>query len=128
MGTPYTFDLGMSCHSTSLELFYFDENFRRHSLWVGPFTRWTNFTLAPLSTYWNHASDSNNYNHYCLQSERRGVCTLDSYFLGYYTFSRPPQTEALVQRDLSADHGSYQWYVRSDDFFDHSATREYGLS
>ena len=39
MGTPYTFDLGMSCHSTSIELFYFDDSFRRYSLWVRPFSR-----------------------------------------------------------------------------------------
>ena len=36
MGTPYTFDEGMSCHSTRIELFYFDDNFRRIALWVRP--------------------------------------------------------------------------------------------
>ena len=34
MGTPYTFDKGMSCHSTSIELLYFDDNFCRIALWV----------------------------------------------------------------------------------------------
>ena len=34
MGTPYTFDRGMWCHSTSIELFYFDDNFSRIPLWV----------------------------------------------------------------------------------------------
>ena len=38
MGTPYTFDLGMSCHSTRVELFYFDDNFRRIAQWVPPFS------------------------------------------------------------------------------------------
>ena len=37
MGTPYTFDEGMSCHSTRIELFYFDENFRRIAQWARPF-------------------------------------------------------------------------------------------
>ena len=37
MGTPYTFDEGMSCHSSRIELFYFDENFRRIAQWVRPF-------------------------------------------------------------------------------------------
>ena len=36
MGTPYTFDEGMSCHSTRIELFYFDDNFRRIAQWVRP--------------------------------------------------------------------------------------------
>ena len=39
MGTPYTFDEGMSCRSTRIELFYFDDNFRRIAQWVPPFTR-----------------------------------------------------------------------------------------
>ena len=34
MGTSYTFDEGMSCHSTSIELFYFDDNFCQILLWV----------------------------------------------------------------------------------------------
>ena len=34
MGTPYTFDEGMSCHSTRIELFYFDDNFCRIAQWV----------------------------------------------------------------------------------------------
>ena len=38
MGTPYTFDEGMSCHSTRIELFYFDDNFRRIAQWVRPLT------------------------------------------------------------------------------------------
>ena len=37
MGTPYTFDEGMSCHSTRIELFYFDDNFRRIAQWVHSF-------------------------------------------------------------------------------------------
>ena len=37
MGTPYTFDEGMSCHSTRIEWLCFDDNFRRYSLWVRPF-------------------------------------------------------------------------------------------
>ena len=37
MGTPYTFDEGMSCHSTRIELFYFDGNFRCIAQWVPPF-------------------------------------------------------------------------------------------
>ena len=37
MGTPYTFDEGMSCHSTIIELFYFDNNFRRIAQWVRTF-------------------------------------------------------------------------------------------
>ena len=37
MGTPYTFDEGMSCHSTRIELFNFDDNFRRIAQWVRPF-------------------------------------------------------------------------------------------
>ena len=36
MGTPYTFDEGMSCHSTRRELFYFDDNFHRIAQWVPP--------------------------------------------------------------------------------------------
>ena len=36
MGTPYTFEEGMSFHSTRLELFYFDDNFRRIAQWVRP--------------------------------------------------------------------------------------------
>ena len=44
MGTPYTFDEGMSCHSIRIELFYFDDNFRRIAQWVPPFrvgwSRW----------------------------------------------------------------------------------------
>ena len=36
MGTPYTFDEGMSCHSTRIELFYFNENFRCIAQWVRP--------------------------------------------------------------------------------------------
>ena len=36
MGTPYTFDEGMSCHSTRIELFYFDDNFHRIAQWVPP--------------------------------------------------------------------------------------------
>ena len=36
MGTPYTFDEGMSCHLTRIELFYFDDNFRRIAQWVPP--------------------------------------------------------------------------------------------
>ena len=39
MGTPYTFDEGMSCHSTIIELFYFDDNFRRIAQWVPPSDR-----------------------------------------------------------------------------------------
>ena len=38
MGTPYTFDRGMGCHSTKSELFYFDDNFRRKAQWVPPWT------------------------------------------------------------------------------------------
>ena len=38
MGTPYTFDRGMWCHSTRIEWLYFDDNFRRYSLWVRPFS------------------------------------------------------------------------------------------
>ena len=34
MGTPHIFDKGMSCLSTSAELFYFDDNFRQIALWV----------------------------------------------------------------------------------------------
>ena len=34
MGTPYTFDKGMSCNSTSIELLYFADNFCRIALWV----------------------------------------------------------------------------------------------
>ena len=30
--------IGKSCHSTRIELFNFDDNFRRYSLWVRPFT------------------------------------------------------------------------------------------
>ena len=41
MGTPYTFDEGMSCHSTRIELFYFDDNFRRIAQWVRPFRDWS---------------------------------------------------------------------------------------
>ena len=37
MGTPYTFDEGIRCNATRIELFYFDENFPRYSLWVRPF-------------------------------------------------------------------------------------------
>ena len=33
-----TFDEGMSCHSTRIELFYFDDNFRRIAQWVPPLT------------------------------------------------------------------------------------------
>ena len=33
---PYTFDLGMSCHSTRIELYYFDDNFCRIAQWVPP--------------------------------------------------------------------------------------------
>ena len=39
MGTPYTFDEGMSCHSPRIELFYFDDNFRPIAQWVPPLTR-----------------------------------------------------------------------------------------
>ena len=38
MGIPYTSDLGMSCHLTRIDLFYFDDNFRRIAQWVPPFT------------------------------------------------------------------------------------------
>ena len=37
VGTPYTFDEGMSCHLTKIELFYFDDNFRRIAQWIRPF-------------------------------------------------------------------------------------------
>ena len=39
MGTPYTFDGGMLCHSTKIEVFYFDDNFRRIAQWVRPLTQ-----------------------------------------------------------------------------------------
>ena len=32
--TPYTSDEGMSCHSTRIELFYFDDNSRRIAQWA----------------------------------------------------------------------------------------------
>ena len=35
MGTPYTFDFGMSCHPTRIELFYFDD-LCRIAQWVPP--------------------------------------------------------------------------------------------
>ena len=38
MGTPNTFDKGMSCHSTGIELFYFTDDFHRMVLWVLAFT------------------------------------------------------------------------------------------
>ena len=34
MGTPYALDKHMSCHSTSIYLFNFDDTFRRITLWV----------------------------------------------------------------------------------------------
>ena len=46
MGTPYTFDEGMSCHSTRIELFYFDDNFRRIAQWVPPFSMAKTFPAA----------------------------------------------------------------------------------
>ena len=37
MGTLHSLDKGMSCHSTSIELFYFNDNFCRIALWVSAF-------------------------------------------------------------------------------------------
>ena len=47
-----TLDKAMWCHTTSIELFYFDDNFRRIALWVSaftPFTLHTNQRLEELS-------------------------------------------------------------------------------
>ena len=46
MGTPYTFDEGMSCHLTRIKLFYFDDNFRRIAQWVPPLTTQGNVCFA----------------------------------------------------------------------------------
>ena len=53
MGTPYIFDEEMSCHSTRIELFYLDDNFRRIAKWVPPFSVSMTIlrTIAPLVIY-----------------------------------------------------------------------------
>ena len=53
MGTPYTFNLGMSCHSTRIELFYFDDNFRRIAQWFPPFSG-NNHAYNPSISYMNY--------------------------------------------------------------------------
>ena len=49
MGIPYTFDEWMSGHSTRIELFYFDDNFRHIAEWVLPFR--LNVKLCQESRY-----------------------------------------------------------------------------
>ena len=40
VGTPYIYDRGMQCHSTRIELFYFDDNFCQYSLCRYPLARY----------------------------------------------------------------------------------------